>query len=739
MNFNQMYGNAKFIKFEQTDFPYVRKIFNTNKKLAKAVLRVSALGFCEIYLNNQKITDDLYITPLSEYNARTPEEANLSLKGDCFFSDELNYTIYAGEYDVTRFIVDGDNCFGLILAGGWYRSGFDKHKSFRNYGDLKLCYNITVEYKDGTIFNVVSDENCKYNASFLTNAGIFHEDQDERKEIANFSDPQYNDETWFNAKSCDAPDAEYLINDCPPNRIIKYVAPKLIKQEGNTKTYALEENITGFPIVCGESARGDKIICTYGETLDDDLSVNEFHSYCQNTEFISDGRLTHNLRFTWHGFQYFSVTTTGDVNKLHCEKCAVVFADIKNTSEFDCNLDTLNFLYTAYVRGQNENFQCGVPTDCPQIERKGYTGDGQLLCDAGMNLFDSKKLYKKWMRDIANVQDEKTGFVHNTAPCFIGCSGGPGGWGMAIINVPYEYYKTFGDKSVLETYYGNMLKYCEFLDNEAKGGLVRFTDRRGACLGDWAGPIKPYLPEPFVNTCLYIEALLRLTEIAEVLEKNADAEKIIAKAERLKSAVKREFYNEEDGNYCGNVQASNAFALNIGLGDDRTLFNLVEKYKKDGCFDTGIFGTKILVKVLFEKGYGNYAVDLLDSKKEISYYSWQRQGATTLWEAWQDPRSYNHPMFGAPVIYLFKEILGVKQTSDCGFSEIAIKPAKLEKLTRVSGSLKTCRGKIAVSYVKNKSFTRFSVDIPKNVAASFEYDGVKKDLVAGRNEFDIRN
>lgn len=715
----------------------MRKKFELKKKIKKAVLKVSALGFCEIYLNNAKITDDLYVTPLSEYNERTADETNPTLAGDCYFNDKLGYTIYVNEYDVTRFVVNGDNCCGVILAGGWYRSGLDKHNSYRNYGDLKLCFSLSVEYEDGSAENVYSDRDCKYKESFLTQAGIFHEEQDERKEISNFSDFKYDDSDWLQAEVCDAPKSKYLINDCPPNRIIKYVRPKLLKTYGKTKVFALDENITGFPVISGLSKNGDEITCVCGETLDDDLSVNEFHSYSQNTSFISDGRKEHALRFTWHGFQYFSVTTTGDIDKLNCEKCAVVYADVKNTSEFECSNETLNFLYSAYVRSQNENFQCGVPTDCPQIERKGYTGDGQLLCDSGMNLFDSRKLYKKWLRDICDVQDSKTGFVHNTAPCFIGCSGGPGGWGMAIINVPYEYYKTYGDENVLHTYYEQMLKYCEFLDNEAKGGLVRFTERKGACLGDWAGPVKPYLPEPFVNTCLYTEALQRLSEIARIIGKKDDAEYILKKSECLKELINRE-YRDKNGNYCGNVQASNAFAVNVGLGDERTLDNLVKKYETDGCFDTGIFGTKILVKVLCEKGYGNLAIDLLASRKEISYYSWKEQGATTLWESWKNPRSLNHPMFGSPVIYLFKEILGIKQgVGCCGYRNVEIRPVEQSRLERASGTLKTVSGEISVAFKKKDGLTHFVIKIPEGVVARFVYGGTEKKLSAGENLIDI--
>ena len=341
------------------------------------------------------------------------------------------------------------------------------------------------------------------------------------------------------------------------------------------------------------------------------------------------------------------------------------------------------------------------------------------------------------MRDISDVQDRKTGFVHNTAPCFIGCSGGPGGWGMAIINVPYRYYKTYGDVSVLKEYYFQMRKYAEFLCTESVDGLVQFVHRKAFDLGDWAGPVKPYLPTPFVNTCLFVEALYNLAEISEVLNDREYIKELHDKIEYLKTCINAEYYDEKSGVYCGNVQGSNAFAVNIGLGDERTMKNLVKKYRKDKSFDTGIFGTKILIKTLFEKGYGDDAIDLLCSKNKISYYSWMKAGATTLWEAWENPRSLNHPMFGSPVIYLFRYVLGIKQVSDCGYKRVKISPLKLKRLKCVCGSMTTENGVIRGSYSKAGEKRRFIVDIPEGVSADFEYEGYKRILSSGNNVIDL--
>ena len=74
---------------------------------------------------------------------------------------------------------------------------------------------------------------------------------------------------------------------------------------------------------------------------------------------------------------------------------------------------------------------------------------------AGMSLFAAmmyirKRLgYEKWLQDIADSQDVLSGHVQYTAP-YIRSGGGPGGWGCAIVEVPYQLYKHYGDPQILK-------------------------------------------------------------------------------------------------------------------------------------------------------------------------------------------------------------------------------------------------------------------------------------------------
>ena len=85
-----------------------------------------------------------------------------------------------------------------------------------------------------------------------------------------------------------------------------------------------------------------------------------------------------------------------------------------------------------------------IPSDCPHRERLGYTGDGQVCAEAAMLPMDCREFYRKWIRDILDCQDPGSGHVQHTAP-LMGGGGGPGGWGCAIVLVPWAYWRLYGE------------------------------------------------------------------------------------------------------------------------------------------------------------------------------------------------------------------------------------------------------------------------------------------------------
>ena len=345
-----------------------------------------------------------------------------------------------------------------------------------------------------------------------------------------------------------------------------------------------------------------------------------------------------------------------------------------------------------------------------------------------------KKFYAKWIQDISDCQDRVSGHVQYTAP-YTRCGGGPGGWGCAIVTLPYEYYKFYGDDRFARELYPQMLRYFDYLEDHSENNLVT-SDREGEwCLGEWCTPGPVALPAPFVNNYFYIKSLQRMMEIARAIGKEKDILMFHERIEARRAMTQAAYFNTFDGNFIGNCQGANAFAVDMGIGDERTYRNLVAHYRKTKSYDTGIFGTDIVTRVLFEHGDGDVAAELLMSDSPISYEEMRRRGATTLWEYWPDTtedRSHNHPMFGAAAVYIFEYLLGIRQEKGVvGFEQVRIAPVLTEKLNRLSGKRRVPTGTIEVSYEKKEEKTEFVIVIPEGLKARFVYGGVECELLAG--------
>ena len=375
----------------------------------------------------------------------------------------------------------------------------------------------------------------------------------------------------------------------------------------------------------------------------------------------------------------------------------------------------------------------GVPSDCPHIERRGYTGDGQLCAKASMLVLSSKEFYYKWIDDILDCQDLETGHVQYTAP-YQRCGGGPGGWGCAIITVPYEYYLRYDDKSVLEKAYPQMLLYLKYLDTHSENNLV-VSDRKGSwCLGDWCAPNGVKLKESFVNTYFHIKSLILIEKIENILGyENSDKDNTHRK--EIIDAFIKEFYNEKSGSFHNGEQGADAFAIDIGLGNEKTLKNLIIKYKNLGEYDTGIFGTEILTRVLLERGFEELAFSLLTSTHDVSFETMRKAGATTFWEYWpgEEERSHSHPMFGGFSHFIISYILGIRNANGkAGYKEVIINPRMVNTVKRAGGSFMTECGmiKMRYAYLTKKSFY---ITIPHGMKAMFKYADKKQMLNEGEN------
>lgn len=704
---------------------YFRKSFQIQKP-AEAAIAICGLGFYELYINGRKVNSDCLIPVTSDYHPRDISGFLYPMKGT--FTHRTYYDVYsAGEY-----LREGKNVIAVELGNGWYNQKERIVEGHQSFGEPRLTFRLEIAGEQEV--TIVSDETMRrHNSEVTFNNLFFGEKHDLRLKLPGWQSPDFDDSLWEPAVSVSSMETVMCRSDCPGDKMTRTLIPKKLFDDGKRAIYDAGENLSGWVMVTGTLKDGETITIRHADELTPDGELDFISSggeeQIQTTEYIGNGRMeTMCPKFSWQAFRYFEVTgrlsESGDTPFL----CAVVHTDIAQTSAFRCSNETLNWLYEAYVRTQLSNIHCGVPLDTPNRERLGYTGDGQLGARTIMLTLGVKRLYRKWIRDVLDCQDKESGRIQHTAP-FQGGGGGPAAWGAAIVEVPYQYYVHYRDIQILKECFPAMLHWFEYLENHSKDGLVVSGEPGGWCLGDWNTTQEILLPVPFVNTYFYIKSLQTASEIAGILGMTDHVELLAATAAKKKEVLTAHYYSPKDNTYCGGVQAADAYAADIGLANDAMLHALNEKYASMNEFDTGIFGTDILIRVLFRYGYAQTAYHLLTADGPSSFEKVRHTGATTLWESFLDPKeSKNHPMFGAVTRYLFLNLLGIKYWGD---REISIIPDIVDGLDYAEGKITTIYGTIEVSYVKREKEIEFLINCSEGIHPTLHYGGRKMGIVTG--------
>jgi len=684
--------NAHWVCAKTNAVPVMRKTI-TVKNPAGAVIDICGLGFFELYIDGKKVSGDFFAPSQTDYGFRDLSTLIYPI------ADSFRHRVYYRRYELASYLTPGENRMEILLGNGWYRQTERTAEGKLSYGNPCLIFALFV---DG--YEILSDETLEWRDSHIVFQNIF---------VGETQDFTHDGDAWQRVMPASAPDGMLLPDPSPADRILRRIRPTLIFSEDGRAVWDAGENLSGIvSFVMPAAAKGAETVVRHAEliTREGALYPNSAGGE-QIDRYIGDGTEKQCApHFVWHGFRYFEITGPHKNPEV-----LVIHSDVPVRSSFLSDQAVLNWLYTATVRSLLSNMHGGVISDCPHRERLGYTGDGQLTCDTALMLLSADRLYEKWLLDIADGQDSLSGHIQHTAP-FYGGGGGPGGWGCAIVSVPYFLWKHTGRQDAMEPYFPNMEKWISYMEAHSENGLVVREEEGGWCLGEWCTPEEVVLPAPFVNTYFFIKSLDRMAEMADAA--NRDGSLWRRKASHVRKAWRAAYYHKEENRFCSGVQGADAFALDIGLGNSEMAAALASKYDALGEFDTGIFGTEILLRVLFEWGYGDTAMRLLTSERPNSFGAQRRRGDTTLCERWNVRwASHNHHMFGACTGVLFRYLLGIRESAD----GLSVEPADVLFRGTEQGTLHTRFGFLSVKRVCTENTVSYSISA--DVAVSFRFRG----------------
>jgi len=693
--------------------PWFRKRFQTATDIKSARIRICGLGFYELYLNGNRVGDQVLAPAQTNYDTRRLQKLIY------FHDDQSRQRVLYNTYDVTRMLKETGNVAGIVLGNGWYNQRDRTAEGCLWYNTPRMIFQLEVNYQNGSRQVVSSDKSWKMTTGPLLHDGIFTgECYDARLEFPGWNLSGFDDSTWRQAVEVRAPTGKLQSQLAPPDRIIRTIQPVLLgKNESGNYLFDAKEMIAGWVRIKLHGERGDTVRLRHIEELGRD--------YHQTDTYIlkGGGQEIYEPRFTWHAFRQIEVSGLKYQPSAEDLEVKVVHTDVASAGHFECSNPLFNKIYDNYLRTQLENLHGSISSDCPHRERLGYTGDGQVAVESALYNFDLTNFYRKWFLDMEDARNHKTGYVPHTVP-FGGGGGGPA-WGSGYVMMPWAYYRYYGDKSVLENHYEGMKQWVSYLGTRCDStGIVVREEPKGWCLGDWATPVKIKLSPELVNSCYYFLVTDLMAKIAETLGKQQDRNEFEQLAGSIRKHINHKFFNREQACYLDGKQGANLFPLAFGIvpkGEKARVFATVLKLleQQKYHFDTGILATPLLLKVLTENGRPDHAYKVMNQKDFPGYGNYiLGKNATTLWENWDGESSHSHPMYGSVVAWFFNTLAGISSNPALpGKPDFVIDPFVDNELTYVKASYESIFGGLSSSWRKEVDGLEMDIEIPANSSA----------------------
>ncbi|MEJ7691984.1 family 78 glycoside hydrolase catalytic domain [Daejeonella sp.] len=685
--------------------PQFRKSFHIQKKVVKARFYVSGIGYHVPRLNGQKIGDHVLDPAFTRYDK------------------SVLYTTY----DVTEKLSKGENVLGIILGNGWYNMitktvwGFDQ-APWKN--DPVLLAQLEIQYQDGTVEIIFSDESWKVAASpIIFNSIMQGETYDASLELTGWDKAGFDDKAWYEAVTMRGPEGVLKAQMIQPIKITEMVVPeKITEPQPGVYLFDLGKNIAGFARLKIEAPAGTEITLKYGERLLEnglvdhaDIAQHVAGSYVHTDKYISKGKGIENWHpsFTYHGFQYVEVTGLPAKPDKETITGMIIHTALESAGSFKSSNDLLNAIQRNALSSYKSNFM-GYPTDCPQREKNGWTGDAHLAAEMGLYNFKAQNAYTKWLEDIADEQrlsGELAAIVPSSGWGYF-WGNGPA-WDNAMVLIPWYMYQYGGDQRILEKMYPNIKRYVDYLSSRAANHIVRFG------LGDWA-PAKTKTPPEITSTAYYYVDAVLLSKMASLLGNVQDEKKYAHLAIQIKEAFNKNYYHGK-GIYDQGSQTALACAIYQGLTDNslrETVSSLVAAVKeKDDHLDCGMLGTKYLLHALSDNGRSDVAYQIVNQRTFPGWGNWIEQGATTLWEQWNGTESRNHIMFGDVSAWFYKNLAGIApDIAQPGFKRISFHPYFPADLQWVQASHESMYGEILAGWKRKENAVHYSITIPGNTS-----------------------
>ena len=721
---------------------WLKKEMKLPADVHKATMKIVGLGFYELSINRQKVTDAVFAPLWSDYDK----------------------TVFYNTYDVTALLKKGKNQLSVLLGNGFYNEQGGRYTKMKvSYGPPTFYCSLEIELKNGRTVCIVSDGSWKYSPSSITFNSIYGgEDEDARITPS-----------WKPVVIQKAPRGILRQQMAQPVKMMEYfgvksrhqLTPQEIAKASNAKhpipagTFVLDmgQNLAGFPRIKVSGKAGLQVRLYLSETLTAQGTCNQKQSgspyYLTYTlsgkgEKSADGKRieTWHPHFTYYGYRYIQVegaVMKGDENPdgkpvIEDIQSCFVYNSAAKIGSFECSNPMFNRAYQIIDRSIRSNWQA-VWTDCPHREKLGWLEQDWLNGEGLVYNYDCRSMIEQTLQNIADAQ-HANGAVPTTAPEYIYFKGkwldpfaeSPE-WGGALVALPFLYQQHYGDDRMVKKYAPQMFRYVDYLQSKDSCRILK----QG--LGDWydygkgRSGFSQNTPMPLVATAHYYQWVKLTQKAAAMCGKTAEANRYAILASEILQAFQNEFLHVEKAAsseksssdavvkdavekdavekntiekvyYGSGSQASNAIPLALGMVPSQyrkqVLQHLVDDiHAHHDRLTTGDVGNRYLFQALLENGYADLWYKML-AHDDVPGYGFQiKKGMTTLTEQWNPEMgaSMNHFMMAHINNHFLPDIVGIRIEQ----GRLVIAPQPMGDLTWAKGSTQLSNGKqVAVTWKK---------------------------------------
>lgn len=723
---------------------YLRKSFNTGKAVRRAVIHISGLGNYVLHINGRRVGDDV-LTPLPT---------------------EYGRTVAYDTYDVTS-LIGRDNAVGVALAGGNYLGMVQNFQTNvrTSYGMPRLIANLIVEYTDGGSDTIATDNTWRLTADGpVRNAsGYDGELYDARKELGNWTEPEYDDSGWGNACVMKSPGGRLRGCLAPNMHVYQTDRPVSLRRYGGRYIADFGTNGAGRVRLRLHGNSGDTVRIRHAELLesgDSSLYVANLRGAFATSTYVCNGRSAEYAPdFTYYGFRYVEITGAGELRPEDITR--ELIADRMDDADTDffamdaSGNNMLNDIVANARRGIRSNYK-GMPVDCPQRdERMPWLGDRTTGCLGESYMMDNHALYAKWTGDICDAQ-RPDGNISDVCPAYWRLYNGNITWPAALPFACDMLYRQYGDLRPMRAGYDAFRKFLSFVRKKNYAGGLVVYDR----YGDWCVPPESpklvHSKDParqtdgrLISSAYYYYLCNLMQRYAKRFGYVSDADYYGREAALTLQSVNDSFLVAD--NYSNGTVTANLLPLAMDMvpQDRRTAVsdNLMTAItdKNDTHVSSGVIGIQWLMRYLSESGHGDTAYRLATTDTYPGWGYMVKQGATTIWELWNGDtanpsmNSANHVMLlGDLLPWCYEYLAGIRPDESVpGFRHIVFKPDHTVKaLKGVSASHRSPYGVIKSCWKRIGGDIKITVTVPPNTTAEVHLpSGKVKRIGSGRYVF----